>query len=85
MPPKPTKQKRGGSPKLQLATSKGILKQRTLLESSKLKKPGNNPPITAMDVDNNDWPLLNALTDDTYIPKSKHIFVILLTVVSNES
>jgi hypothetical protein len=64
MPPKPTKQKQAGSPKLQLGTGKGILKQRTLLESSNLKKPVNEPPITAKDIDN-DWPLLNAPTDTT--------------------
>jgi hypothetical protein len=63
MPPKPTKQKRAGSPKLQLGLGKGILKQRTLLES-KLKKPANTPPITAMDIAN-DWPPLNAPTDTT--------------------
>jgi hypothetical protein len=60
MPPKPTKQKRAGSPKLQLGLGKGILKQRTLLESAKLKKPVNEPLL--MDVDN-DWPLLTAPTD----------------------
>jgi hypothetical protein len=63
MPPKPTKQKRASSPKLQLGLGKSILKQRTLLES-KLKKPANAPPITAMDVAN-DWPPLNAPTDTT--------------------
>jgi hypothetical protein len=62
---KTNKAEQAGSPKLQLATSKDILKQRTLLESSKLKKPANDPLITAMDMDDNDWPLLNASTDTT--------------------
>jgi hypothetical protein len=65
MPPKPTKQKRARIPKLQLATSKGILKQRTLLESSKPKKPTNDPPITAMDVDDDEWPVLTTPMDTT--------------------
>jgi hypothetical protein len=53
--PKPTKQKRAGSPKLQLGAGKGILKQRTLLESTKPKpvqEPLPTPAPMAMDVDN---------------------------------
>ena len=62
MPPKPTKQKRASSPKLQLGPGKGILKQRTLLESAKLKHLVVEPPLTTMDVDKV-LPVRNVPTD----------------------
>jgi hypothetical protein len=65
---KPTKQKRAGSPKLQLGLGKSILKQRTLLETPKKKTPiaAKSPPATAMDMgaddDNDEWPELPTTT-----------------------
>jgi hypothetical protein len=63
--PKPLKHKRAGSPNLQLGAGKGILKQRTLLETPKKKAPTKAkapPPATAMatdkDDDDDDWPEL---------------------------
>jgi hypothetical protein len=66
--PKPTKQKRVGSPKIQLGLGKGVLKQRTLLETPKKKAPtaAKPPPATAMDMgddnDNDEWPELSSVT-----------------------
>jgi hypothetical protein len=69
--PKPTKQKQAGSPKLQLGLGKGILKQRTLLETPKQMAPTEAkapPPVTAMAMDDNDddddddWPKLTTAT-----------------------
>jgi hypothetical protein len=64
--PKATKPKRAGSPKPQQLASKSILKQRTLLEISKTKKPTGAwppPPLAAMDTNNDDdWPALAATT-----------------------
>jgi hypothetical protein len=62
MPPKPMKQKQASSPKLQLGPGKGILKQRTLLESAKLKHLVVEPPLTTMDVDKV-LPVRNVPTD----------------------
>jgi hypothetical protein len=66
---KPMKRKQANSPKLQLGVGKGILKQRTLLETPKKKAPTEAkppPPAMAMDMDDNDddnnWPELATAT-----------------------
>ena len=62
--PKPTKQKRAGSPKLQLGLGKGILKQSTLLTTPKKKTATVAKPPPAKDMDtsdddeDNEWPKL---------------------------
>jgi hypothetical protein len=65
---KPLTHKCAGSPKLQLGAGKGILKQRTLLETPKKKAPTKAkapPPATAMATDKDDdevWPKLATAT-----------------------